>query len=784
MCNPTSGRSQTLTLRSSCPQGSNCPLHEAMRKRGAFLASLNHFNHVSHQHEEKMRMSNFVKEVAESTANSDGISPSDVWENMLGSGGNGSATSYNNTFLKEEIDHMQQEISHAKEDAEDAADDLVNFIKSSSFQRHLMRYHKNVQMDRQSASEIYGVDLSDTNNSSLPPYREIDHYAAVFTEHLSMTDHGKDFLIDLLDDSALHNLPAFEDVWGFFDKVNSASEPMGKFVYNVIPVITDKINHLISSGSVSNINSVLNNQEVQQYIDFLNVKFGVNISPWLRERAESFGRRSHSAINDINNRNDLRRAIGRWRDLPEGQLEGDYEKLNGAWLELTFGIVAFTISTVKIIHDFKHAGFKDWVGLVNDFTGLMKTTSETIESRFRVSASIMRASEAGDEAVAEVILKANAAKNIALSLGVLAHLLGVVLSVVAIVEGIQSKDWDRVAVGVAGFIVSYVGFFAVLAEAAIVSGVCTILGLIIVVISAFIFDPPIIDYIEDTHWGEDHSISIANTISEFYKKLFKLRLRFEISDYDSNNSYLNIESNALNDNMPVYITIKRQSDWHILGRKAVYPSRNQVENHGRVRKNVQWHTTRPFAPRAIEVYNIWDIWQDINRDNSTEYYIKGEIDVDGNNSATLEDVLSDVTFPVPQTPILWTAYATSPLNMFENNVRFIGTDSYISPDSSGHIQLDVYTKYASGCKIEVKAIKDTFGPFNDHISTTTVDVGNHRVESEDLIRTTVNVRIENPPSNDSYDLMLKWRLLHSNGNEIDNHSTEIKVANQNYLDNQ
>ena len=51
-------------------------------------------------------MAEFVKSVAENAVSSGKLSTKDIWGNMLGRGGKGAATSYDDTFLKEDIERI------------------------------------------------------------------------------------------------------------------------------------------------------------------------------------------------------------------------------------------------------------------------------------------------------------------------------------------------------------------------------------------------------------------------------------------------------------------------------------------------------------------------------------------------------------------------------------------------------------------------------------------------------------------------------------------------------
>jgi hypothetical protein len=762
-----------------CPRGDRCLIHRALRLRGAYVNALRTLTEVNERHRERMRMAAFVRDVAQQTADSREIDASDVWGNMLGAGRQGAARDLDSSYLKEDIDTMEREIGEAQEAAEAAAEDLVSLLEQRTFQQHLLRFHRDVPIRPSDAARYYDVEISEVCGPGEPVYREIDHYAALFTDQLSLTTAGTEHLERLLDDGALDALPGFREVWGYFQNAHSVTEPLGKFLYNVAPVLTGAITDLVNRGAARSIRAVLQNREVQPHLRFLNEKLGVDVNAWVEQRARTLGRRSRSALRDINRHRNLQRALQRWNDLPEGQLAGDLQKLDGAWMRLTLGIVSFAAASAKILTDWRQVGIKDWAGTIADFSSLAQTLGETFETRFRVQGTLARMADAGDETVGRFMMRATAARGFAVGVGILAHTMGIVLSLITLAQGVQSRDWDAVALASAGLLVSCVGFFATLAGAAVVSGACTVIGVLLVVLAAVILDPPIIDYLEDTEWGEDHVIPLDETIDEFYKKLFSLSIRFVRTDdarfdQDVNESYIEIESYGLSDGLPVYVTIKRERDWHTLGRTAVYPDRDTVDGRGRIAKSVDWATDRPFGPRGIRIHRPWEIWTDIARDDTTEYYLRAEMDPDRDNQMELTAEDGGVEFPLPQRPQL---LRVEPAHPYRFPTGVAGDERYLPYPSSGRASYRVHTRYASGCRLRVLAEVDSFAFYNPDLAETTVSV------TEET--TTVDIPLVRPPRDDYYELMLTVDLQDAQGEHIERelhgHTVDIRVATHEYI---
>jgi hypothetical protein len=790
----SSGKKHTASV--TCPlKGNQCPVLNAVKLHYTYLEKLRDVNDCQKIVGAELAMAKFVKEIADrSPPNSKGnISAADVWKSLLPrSGNNGSCQSYADTELKHYIESREQKIQQYVTAAETAAKNLVSCIKDAEFQKHLLKAHARKDksgkpLDFLTTKEA--LDFYDVQSDSKAKIRDLDHLAAVLTEHLGATDEGRKFLAQIIDENALSQMLGFADVWGYIGSVKSAGEgakdclePVGKLLFNIMPVITGKINNLIIKQGKKTIDEVMNDPGLKQLFNFLDKKFGLSISGFLKDRAESLGKRAKGSIAEANAGRKWNTIIDWWQKQIENTETPEYKALstkhsalktiNGAWLNITLDSVSLCISISKIATDFKEAGIKDWLGAVSGLTGLAKTMTDT----YSASLTVKSFDCFGDDAVA-MSLKAEQAAKYAKNLGVVTAVLGAVICVVDGVEGIQRKDWQVISMNAANLALAAAGIYAVIAEAAILSGVLVIAGLVLAILMAVILDPPVIDYLEDTIWGKNQNnrIKLEDTIKEFYKQMFKIRISYYPDSWDKTQSYIEIESGALSDSMPVYITISPEEGSQGSKNEQIFAGSTSVNGKGLVKKDdASWVEGWPFYPKRIRIYRFWEVFT-INA--SKKHTIKAGIDTEAGpdtkiDSMALNTKVSGQVFDVNQAPILRDALTGSEC-FFPGQQAIIGLKIYVVFKSGNMIPLNIYTLYAKGCTVDITAKEP--GLFSSKTLST--------IQSIPITgdKTVAQVPLPPPPADNYYELICDVSLF-QNGRKISSISVpQVRVATQAYL---
>ena len=210
---------------------------------------------------------------------------------------------------------------------------------------------------------------------------------------------------------------------------------------------------------------------------------------------------------------------------------------------------------------------------------------------------------------------------------------------------------------------------------------------------------------------------------------------------------------------------------------------------GQVQKNGEsWSKNWPFYAKRISILRTWEIWPAILRDDSTEYTINVGMDPEDDKKKPIDKMAlnssaSGVEFPTAQEPILREA------THLIGNERVWGSQAYryasppgkgphwfIIHPSSGKIYVNVYTKYASGCKVDITATETPTVGFNQKLSEMTYMpiTGNE---------TKVDVPIKAPPTDDYYELEYRISLKDSSGKEVKTITLgTVCIANQKYID--
>ncbi len=727
---------------SICDTGKSCPLHKAMRLREAYHAAVFNYDDKKKLHGERLEMALFVREVANGAAENKDIGKSEVWSNMLGPNKSGNAgSSYERSYLKQDIDRMENDIKRAKQKMEDAAEKLTDYIASSRFQNHMLKFHRDVPLQSTVIKRIY--DCQPKSNQGV--YRELDHYLACLTENLAASDKGHSFLERLLKEQELGKMVAFKDMWDYMGKVQGATEPMGKFLYNVAPVLTMEASRLLTKGAAKSFRDVLKNRKIAAILDFLNKKTKVDFAELVEKRAKGFSKLSRKISLQINRHNGAKNVLKtldeEFKDDVAVKKAKAFDKLDGQWFGLMLGIVSLSMSTIDLLSDFKKKGFKDFVGVINDVAGLAKSVAEGVELS-KTASGYME--------------KAATMNKVVRGLGILGCILGAILSAIAIYEGWKSGDWDKILLGVGGFVASGISMVGIIASSATCTGIGAVVGLLLAIIASLVLDPKIIDYLEDTAWGEDSEdgdvIKVKDTKDEFYKAMYSVDVDFELDKHDSEDSHIAITCNLLGDRVPVYVTIKDEDNKNkSLGRKAVYPGKKTVRGKGLVKKDelsFKYTNFYGIGKRKIRIFKPWEIWN-VKRDNDTDYTILAQLDPDRDGKMELSDSTTGVEFPKKQTPLLVkpnafndVRYITSPkisVYNFEGNLAY---------PSDGKVHLSVKTRHAKGARLKVRAEKTT--GWNKDMST--------RIQTVTEEYTKLWVSIERPDKGDDYDMTFHFSL--------------------------
>ncbi|MFH1700115.1 MAG: hypothetical protein ABIE07_05970 [Candidatus Zixiibacteriota bacterium] len=766
------GKLQQLPFQ--CAHGNHCWVRRAFSLQEKYFDALKKLEAENVKWKTRLESAEFLHEVAKAAAGAKGIDKEDVWGNMRPSMGRSDDPSeYEHTYLNEDIKRMHAAIKNQRKAAEESSGKLIACLKNKKFQKHLVTYHANFQISPQTAADVYGAVLEPQSSGGKILYREMDHFLALLTEHLTATKKGTDFLELVLKKDWVESNIAFADLWGYTAKINALTEPVGKFFYNASPIIVAKIQELINEKKVKDIGQILNDPDLKRHFGFLKDKLKFDVSKLLKKRADKFAGKASRARKYLERQSDWKKSVKQFQDVMD-DAEAQTQ-LNNAWMGVTLDTVAFAISLVKIVADFKEAKWQDWMGLVGDFTGLVKTTAEIRQ------AQVLLVSGKGQSH--------QAAKAFAKRLGVLAGIASVIIMCGEIYKGIKGSDWDKVALNAAGIAITGVGMYAAFMEMALLSGICTVLAIVLAIITALVVDPEIIDYIEDTYWGEDYKdreIPIGKTIHEYYKRMFKMYLFFKIDEYDSNDSHILIECGMMTDTTPIFLEIIEEKGKRLLGRERIFPINKDVSGMGKVAKDKpSWDKNWPFYAKQLRIYKPWDIWageNGIKRDNSTIYTIKGGIDPSRDKKMKIEQMaqyktIDGVVFPVVQKPILW---SNPPANesFYGSQVSYTGHQStqYIPYPSGGKVDVHVFTRYGSGCEINIKATEDRTWPVpNRSISNIKAPVKKDK--------TIVPVPIKAPPSDNYYELWIKITLADSKGKPVKTISPQnVRIAYRNYIE--
>jgi len=782
----SSGVCQVVNIK--CATGKRCLLERALTLQTRYASALYALEDCNRKYGKRLQMAYFVRKVAKEAAKSKDIKK-DVWANLRTTSRGGEATSYENTWLKKDIEKMEATIKKLKERANKRAERLTKFIKSPAFQKHMLKYHTR-PLTNDDLKTFYGIETGQPQDKSTPPIREIDHFLAVLTDNLAATDAGIKLLESIGDPDNWESHVAFADVWGKISKFYNASEAAGKFIHNWSPVISLKVHELVKKGGVKTYKDILGNSSVKKQLKFLGDRFKFDAVKWIDKKAAIYDKGAAKAAKQIRYRNDWKQAARSWMKEGHRDFDSKYKKaieanehhlkLDNLWIGITFDGVAFAISAIKIASDLKNAKWNDYLGAANDLIGLSKTLLDG-----RASQLALRGQNYASQAK-------HAAKAVK-ALGVIGGLITAFLSAYDAYKGLERGDWEVFAIHAAGVGLAIGGTIAVIMELSVLSGVLAILGIILAILASIILDPKIIDYIEDLEWGEYQNIAVKDTIIEYYKQLFSISVSFQVSSYDSNNSHILIECGLLSDASPVFVEVIREKDNKSLGKYRIYPGRKTVLGRGRIEKvGRTWSVPWPNTDRQVKIMQPWDVWSGAVRDGRTEYTIKAGIHPGSDprlkiDNMVLNDDTSDIEFPVEQKPkVMRPKGCPSGFYEFDQKIQYskyaTSGDRFVAYPSSGKIKVLVYTKYVKpDMKIKVSAEERVI--FGAYTASSTVPAKGEKFKLGWTIHA-VDLYLKKPDADDSYCLDLEYEILDKKDKPITSTKNYIDVAHQSYINRQ
>lgn len=705
----------------------------------------------------RLEAAHFVRQVAENAAETKSSYADEVWENLLGKAGQGEATGYPDSFLREELEALEGEEKRLDAKLESAIDALIVYLRDVEVQKHLVEHHAGRTLSQSDADAVYATDQC---SATLPDYRELDHLVATFTEHLSVSANGRAFLAELMDPSKMPSHPAFADVWSWVGKVQSVAEPAGKFLYNLAPVLVDKAQRLGAAGKIATIDDILADPDLARHFQFLREKTGVDIPSYLTQRAYAIEDKLSDLIAKADERGktleELKKFDDWFAETDAGKTTDAMKKLDGAWCAIMLDFVALGLSASKLIADGRKGDIKlkDALGVLNDVLGASKTAVETYKSVL-----VAKLGQGADTTSAGTrIFSVKRAETSVKVMGKFAAVIGFVVASISLYEGIKRRDGEVIVMSLAAMFTSVVAFFA----PASWSGALAIAGFLLALLTVLILDPKLIDFLEDTPWGE-HSppgktpvIAADKVIDEFYKQLFSLSAFVSTNSLDAELASITIRSGLLRDGLPVVVEVKKEKTGTSLGRFSVDPAVGNVNGKGRVVKHALSWAGYSNVDRTIHIMEPWQIWPEIERDGDTAHVIKVQLDPDRDLEFELEETLTGAVFPPPEPPLL-TAHRDG---LFAGmQVVWKSTTCHVVYPSDGLLRLKGSSRYAKGCTLKVRAERDGVAFYNP-----TLDEVNLRLAENDF---EYALKVEDPGEDGTYQVLIHMYLYDHRGNEVD-----------------
>ena len=648
------------------------------------------------------------------------------------------AKSMADTQLHSYIEGFKQHRQELKDDVEKAAQELIDQLRSEEFHDDLLKNHSEFEgsFDLLTSAEVleFYPDIP-ADQRCKTKIRTMDHICADLTDHLAASDNGMAFLADLLDEDKLKNLPAFDSVWNLFTKGKSAieasignaqeikigTEAFGRFVQNVIPQIDYRIKLLLHEGAFSSADALFNNGTINKVLTFLDSRFNLQISSWVRERTAALVDTINTSMEQI------KVEFRSWETLSIALADATYsdmsdlandtsfreaalvhehlKRLDSAHIALALDSISLFLSCVRIASDVKNLKASDILSGVNDLMAVIKTSLETYESALTLQSARMSSRKA------DLYLKsARTARLCAKALGITAAVLSTIISIIDLHEGIGRRDRQQIGVASAGIVLGAGAIVTAALSMAVLSGVLLVAGFIVAVVTMIILDPPILNYLEDIYWGKDYHLKspqkrilIGDTINRFFSMMFTLDVRYVEDKGNKDYSRIEIRSGAITDEMPIFIEVV-DSEEDFESKQRFFSSQHSIMGKGRVYK-----TTHIYLDDGIVIENLHEIWPILNELDS----INIAVGIDPNASVdrkwttfALYKELKNVKVDFKQGPILRSANQTALIGRTINQTQLYNNLGHIDFNAHRVVDINAYTVHAKGCEIKVEMYWD------------------------------------------------------------------------------
>lgn len=697
--------------------GDTCPVNTALDLRRRYLESLERLEAVRKKYAIPLRAAYFTKAVVEKVTDPKSKSPIDpakAWKNVRGaSGADGTeATGYSTSFLRADLERMEAEIAAAVAAAEKAAATLIDFISSPvkkfkgkgtpaplSFQEHLLlKAHTEHTINEGNAAlaeKLYGVGAPATFAPDQLVYRHIDHLCALFTDSMHATEIGTKFLTSLFDEGQLKkDQLAFDNVWEWAGKLNNITEPVGKFFYNVLMVHQNEV-RLWSATQLDGfiMKKLLPGGPLQKFADLYDKKinakgFRYNFKDIFYIRSARLTFEKGPALKEKIKTNSLHLVdVEKFSETVAGKAEA----ADGAWFNLAVDALALVVACQKFANDWKGEGTKNTISILKELFGTLKSAAELAEGR------ILSRGATGAEATLEaekfLATRATNVTRVVKVCGTLACLCGAVLSLMDAWEGFQSKDWDKVVLHSAAAVASIVAIFF--------PGIGFLLAIAIAIVMEIVFDPPLIDWLEDTPWGEDAVFKYEEVIDKFFEALFDIDayLKHTVSD-DSNHDAIVIVSALLNPEVEISVTVTKGAPPET---KKFTVKDKAIGGKG----FVSWpHQNVEGKPR-VHLHRAWEVFPTIVRDGS-DHEVKVELRPPETDKAPLK-VTRTMAFRRPPTPrlemlstSLWGLREVEQAGRLKKRPGSRAIDPFYVVLDTQTVPIVVQTRYADGCQVKVE----------------------------------------------------------------------------------
>jgi hypothetical protein len=527
---------------------------------------------------------------------------------------------------------------------------LIDALIDPAMQDHLILHH---QSEFAPTSNVplgcYGIADWDRGGADLPQLREIDHILACISMRLDAVEPGRQFLNHVLDESymAAHddNYKAIKDAWDFFTNTTKAAPAIGKFLSNVAPVIVKRVRDLIIGNRSlirhsDPIAQVLRQRQLQSALTFLDAKSDEDITGIVTRQARNYGQRTPQFIEQANVRRELQAAMDEFQEAME-QFEREQpltiEKLQGSGFQIALSLISFTLAMAKLAKDWERQNFKDWLSVIGGAAALADTLSNEIrQSIRRVRGQIGAPLSAS-------------AQSAAIGLSMLGMVIQVVTGSMDIARAVEDSQSEEALVAASALAVGFTGSMAGLittfgpgmsvaaatvSVATAVASVCLVVALLGVIVLFLITDPPLVVYLGKTHWGHNRRYSIASTMDRYYRDLYQdsFSVAFIGGPADP---HLQIRSGAMNDRLPVEITIRPHGSRNSVRVLPVLGSgtRSIMTNAGSINWRIHC-VAHPGGGREIQIYNV-DRLFGVPRGGSQSYRVEAKMDPDADGEIEL-----------------------------------------------------------------------------------------------------------------------------------------------------